>query len=203
MLKEVKLLGKLGLKFGRMWYLAINSPEQAIRAIAANCSDFISYLYQSEEKGIFYRVVIDNNCEGVDETQLDYPVGKKLIIAPIVHGAGGFGRILLGAALIGASAFMPASIGLLGFGISSATVGLIGASLVLGGITQMISPIPGTGNRTDRTSSDAAKSDSFLFDRASELGDQGLCVPVLYGERIIADPIVISSGIITQEIPIV
>jgi predicted phage tail protein len=195
MLVEVKLLGKLGQRFGRIWHLAIRTPIEAIRAIAANCPEFTQYLYESDEKGITYRVIIDDP-QGIDESLLDFKVGDKLIIAPIIRGAGGgFGKVLLGGALLAASFFMPATISVFGLGISSASVGLLGASLLFGGIHQMISPVP-------KTPKAAEKENSFLFDRAQEVSSQGNPVPVGYGERIIVDPVVISSYIASQEIPL-
>lgn len=201
---EVKLLGELGRFFGRVWYFEANcirTPAQAVRAIAANKPEFINYLYNSEANGICYRVVTDDAL-GIDEEKLQYPFAKRLILAPMVIGAGKIGKIILGVGLIAASFFMPASIGLFGIAISSASVGLLGAALVLGGISSALSPVQKMPNRTDRTNSDAPKSNSFLFDKAAELGDQGQAVPVLYGQRIISDLIIINSGIVTQEIAI-
>lgn len=198
MLVEIKLLGELGRKFGRVWNLAITSPAMAIRAIAANCPEFIQYLYDSEEKGIAYRVVIDDPA-GIDETQFDYPVGDRLIIAPQIRGAGGgIGKVLLGGALLVGSFFMPATIGIFGLSISSMAVGVLGASLLFSGIHGLISPVP----KTPKKNADTDKVNSALFDRASEVGRQGSPVPPGYGFRIIADPVIISSSIITQEVPV-
>jgi predicted phage tail protein len=195
-LKEVKLLGELGRRFGRVWNLAISTPAQAIAAIACNCPEFMQYLYESEDRGVAYRVVVDEP-EGIGEEFLNFTVGDRIIIAPIVMGAGGnFGKILLGGVLLGASFFMPASVGIFGFSLSSTTVGLLGASLMLSGISGMLTPTPKTpDNKSEKT-------ESYLFGNSSDPGNQGQCVPKGYGEIMIVDPIRISLGISTQEIPI-
>lgn len=193
-LTKVKLLGELGRIFGREWDLLIKTPAEAIAALTANLGDrFVQYLYQSEEDGIAYRVVTDDPV-GIDQDKLQFPC-DHLIIAPQISGrGGGFGRVLLGSALLVGSFFMPASVGLFGLAISSTTVGLLGASLILGGIHQMLSPVPKTPKRGET-------SDSFLFDNAGEIGYQGLPVPVGYGRRIITDLPVVSVGITIEEIP--
>lgn len=195
-LKEVKLLGELGRRFGRVWRLAISTPAQAISAIACNCPGFLQYLYDSEERGVGYRVVVDEP-EGISEEFLHFTIGDHVIIAPIVIGAGGnFGKILLGGALLVGSFFMPASVGIFGLSISSTTVGLLGASLLLSGISGMLTPTPKTPeNKSEKT-------ESYLFGNSSDPGNQGQCVPKGYGEIMIVDPIRISLGISTQEIPI-
>jgi predicted phage tail protein len=192
MMKIVKLLGELGRKFGREWRLNIHTPAEAIKAIAVNCPGFIEYLYASEERGLYWRVVIDEP-QGIDQSQFGFPITQKLVIAPIITGSGGFGRILLGGALIAASVFMPASVSIIGIGITSTTVGLLGAALLFQGISSLLAP----QNKTPKNN----KNESYLFDRSAGSGRQGSPVPIGYGERLITDPVIISQGITTEEIP--
>ena len=46
------------------------------------------------------------------------------------------------------------------------------------------------------------RKDSFLFDRATELTTQGQPVPLLYGKFLAASPLIISSAITTQQVPV-
>lgn len=193
-LVNIKLTGELGRRFGRLHQYYIDTPREAIRALAANLGDaFTQFLYDSEEMGLVYRVVVDDP-EGIGENQLDIRC-QQLVIAPMLVGKGGFGRVLLGAALLAGSFFMPATISIFGMGISSLSVGLLGASLVLGGIHQMLSPQPRTPKK-----SDIEKTDSFLFSGATQPGQAGQPVPVGYGRVKVGDLILISIGVNTEEI---
>jgi predicted phage tail protein len=197
-MKKIKLLGKLGRLFGREWILEVKNASQAIKAIAANAPKFVDYLRESETDGVGYRVVIDkDNPLGIDADQFNYPIDGTMTIAPIVQGAGGgFGRILLGGALIAAAFFMPASISFLGVALTSTSVGLLGAALVFGGISQLLSPQSKTPN------TETEKKESFLFDRSAGSSSQGIPIPIGYGERLLTDLIVISQSNIVEQIPV-
>ncbi|MGB3207900.1 MAG: hypothetical protein WBB28_23195 [Crinalium sp.] len=185
----IKLLGKLGQLFGRIHYFEINTPAEAVRALSANFKNFRKYLQESSEQGIGYQVV---NERSLSESELHHPLNpvKPLIIAPVVYGAGGnTGKIIAGVGLIAASAFMPASISLLGLSIASSTVGLIGASLLLGGVSRMLSP----------QQEKLKEKRSYSFNGAVNNVGQGKPVPLCYG-RLRVGSQTISTGITTAQI---
>jgi predicted phage tail protein len=95
--------------------------------------------------------------------------------------------------LLASSFFIPGSIGVLGLTINSTTVGLLGAALIGQGISQALSSSPETPD------SDQKKKESFLFQNAQEVTQEGRPVPLVYGEFAIKSPIVISSSIDTSE----
>lgn len=187
----IKLLGKLGEKFGKEYRLFVATPAEAIRALCVQLPGFKDFLINASDDGIYWRVAT-TTPEGITEEELHYPIGSEIMtIAPQMGGEGGFGRVLLGVALVGAAFLAPGGI----LGISQASMYLIGGSLILGGITQMLTP-------KAKTPKDSQKSDSFMFDRAAEVGRQGTPVPVLYGRRICSDFVVVSSGLRVDEIPV-
>jgi predicted phage tail protein len=117
------------------------------------------------------------------------------MFVPVIAGAGTVGRILLGAALIAGAFFTGgATIGLLGLAapvaVSSILLG-VGASLLLGGVAQLLSPVPETPTGFDSTS-DPRKS--YSFSSIQNTSRQGTPVPVVYGEVIVGS-VVISAGI--------
>jgi predicted phage tail protein len=124
-------------------------------------------------------------------------------MAPVVTGAGGnVGQILIGAALI-ALAFVPiagssAFAGLAAAKTAAGSVALfsLGASLFLTGIAGLLSP------QVQTPSSDTKKKESFIFDRAAELTTQGYPVPLLYGRYFLDSPLIVSSSISTERIPV-
>jgi predicted phage tail protein len=109
---------------------------------------------------------------------------------PVVAGAGAVGRILIGVALIAASIFIPGSTAIFAttFGEISLSVGLFGASLVLGGIAQLLTPTP----KISQDEGDPRKS--FSFSGIQNTNRAGVPVPVVYGETLVGS-VVISAGI--------
>lgn len=172
--------------------MQVRNPAEAIRSLCYQIPGFQKFLYDSADNGIEYRVVVEEP-EGRSSEELHYPMGccEVIVIAPIASGCGGFGRILLGAVLVGVAFAVPGGI----FGISATTIGLLGASMIVGGIAQMLAPKPKTPKKKE-------SENSYLFDRAAEIGKQGQPVPLPIGERIIQLEIVLSSGLVTNEVPI-
>jgi len=141
-----------------------------------------------------YRVSLGERDLELDE--IHHPSGQQVIkIAPVIAGAGAVGRILLGAALIAGAFFTGgATIGLFGLAapmaVSSILLG-VGASLVLGGVAQLLTPVPTMPTGSD-SSSDPRKS--YSFSSIQNTSRQGTPVPVVYGEVIVGS-VVISAGI--------
>jgi predicted phage tail protein len=211
-LVEVSLLGELGRKFGRKYSFMATSPKDIFSALCNQLEGFKEYMTNAHENGIGFRLV-DEDPEGMDYVNLSMGC-RKLIIAPIVSGGGTIGRILIGVALV-ALAFIPgigwaagaaatsqsALLGGIGgtvgsFMLSGTIMFSLGTSLILSGIASLLAP------PVNNPKSDTAKKDSFLFDRAAELTTQGSPVPILYGRFLAASPLIISSAITTQQVPV-
>ena len=211
-LVEVKLLGELGRKFGRKYSFMASSPKDIFSALCNQLQWFKEYMTNAHEDGIGFRLV-DEDPEGMDYVNMAMGC-RRLVIAPIVSGGGTIGRILIGVALI-ALAFVPfggafagfaagaaanaatgAAAVAAGFSIGSGILFSLGASLLLTGIASLLTP------PVSNPKSDTAKKDSFLFDRAAELTTQGNPVPILYGRFLAASPLIISSAITTQQVPV-
>lgn len=191
---KVKLLGELGRLFGRHYELDITTPSEAIRAIGFQKEGFIEYLNTSHEKGVMYKVITKGHLEGLTEEQLQLPAEEYVIIAPTVAGSsGGLLKGLLGVTLVAAALIIPGGVSLLGLSISSSTMGLLGASLILGGISSLLSPTP---KKPKETKEDDRSS--YIIDRAGTVVNQGAAVPVTYGEVLFTDPIPVSSGIVEE-----
>jgi predicted phage tail protein len=171
---RVKLLGTLGKKFGREWDLSVSSAQEAIALLTCQIDGMAQFMIDSSNSGGSYEGFrVCNPCkpEGLDVDELvNHVKGDILVIAPITSGSGGFGRILLGVALIGVAVLVP--FGAIGGGTS---IGLIGASMVLSGISQLLSPKPKPRDDKDDSSN--------LIDRAGGTASQGLPVPILMGRK--------------------
>jgi predicted phage tail protein len=97
--------------------------------------------------------------------------------------------VLLGGVLSGAFSSTVA-MGIINVGIG------IGASLVLGGVAQLLTPTPKipTGSNSEQ---DPRKS--YSFSGIQNTSRQGLPVPIVYGETIVGS-VVISAGIDTEQV---
>jgi predicted phage tail protein len=202
---EVKLLGELGKRFGRKHRFMAHSPKDVFSALSHQIEGFKDYFCNAHENGIGFKLV-DGDPDGMDYENVLMGC-RRLIIAPIVSGGGAIGRILIGVALI-ALAFVSFGGAFAGFVAANAAAGTaagfaagsailfnLGVTLALTGIAQLLTPTPDAPKETDR-------KDSFLFDRASDLTVQGQPVPILYGKFLAASPLIISSALTTQQVPV-
>lgn len=195
MLRKVILSGVLGKTFGREHRLDVRTPGEAVRALCANFPAFAQYVGSSEERGVAYKVLVDAAPLGEIEN-LHKPFSKTFRIVPVIAGAkSGLFGFLAGAALIGASFFMPGAalftIGTFAPSLASISFGL-GSSLLLGGISSIISPQPSAPKASE--SERPENKPSAYFNGAVNTTAQGQCVPVGYGRLLIGSHVV-SFGI--------
>jgi predicted phage tail protein len=179
---KVILQAELGELFGETWDLDVSSPAEAIRAIGFQKPGFFDYLNTSGELGNRYSVVTGENLrELATADELLELAEDQIIFSPIIEGESGSPilRGLLGVALVGVALFIP------GVG---AGVGLMGASLIAGGIAEVLSP-------QQKKSSDPANRENNIIDRAAQVIQQGARVPIGYGYLQLNDLIPISSGV--------
>jgi predicted phage tail protein len=106
--------------------------------------------------------------------------------------------------IVGAFFTGGATIGLLGLAapIAVSTVLLgVGASLILGGVAQLLTPVPrapkGPGSSSKDTDEDPRKS--YSFSGIQNTSRQGVPVPIVYGETVIG-AVTISAGIDTVQV---
>ena len=123
MLRKLKLYGQLAEFIGHKEFeIKVNSVSQAVSFLIHNFPEVERFMSPK-----YYQVKVGSY--DIDESELAYPVGQEDIhFIPAISGAGrGFGKILLGAALIGASFFsIGTSAGLgVGFAKGFAKVGVI------------------------------------------------------------------------------
>jgi predicted phage tail protein len=183
-LREVRLYGQLGRQFGRVHYLAISTPAEAVRALCATLPGFKDFLIY--QVGYGYKVIVDGSLRLVEA--LHDPFGKREVvkIVPIVGGAksGGLG-IILGAVIFAASTY---------FGFQPGMQ--LGAGLMLGGVVQLLSPQRRGGSEAKGTDNGLP---SYAFNGAVNTTQQGLPVPLVYG-RIMTGSAVISAGMTVDDI---
>jgi predicted phage tail protein len=143
----------------------------------------------SKDRGIKYAVFVGKR--NITEKELEYPSGSDDIrIAPIAVGSksGGLFSIIAGVALavVGAVSMY--------FGNPyGSQMMLLGASMALGGVAQMLSAHAAASNGSSGT-----QKTSYYFSGAQNTAYQGGPVPLLYGFMRVGST-VISEGIIASD----
>ena len=191
MLSTIRIYGRLAKFLKRRVFKAdVSSAAEAVRFLLANFPHLEPELSQGH-----YRVSV--GAFDLSEDELGHPTGQQEIkIVPVVAGAGAVGRIIAGVALIalsfavGAGAFGVALAKNLG---AIAVAKGIGISLAIGGVSQLLSPVP-TVPQGPNTEQDPRKS--YSFSGVQNTSRQGVPVPVVYGETLVGS-VVVSAGIDT------
>ena len=206
-MKVVKVYGALKERLGQGTFeFAVNTPAQAVKALCVNYPGLDKWFIDNDQNGIGYKVKVGKEEVGEDNLEaLAAPWSDRDVfsIAPVVTGAGrGFGQILLGAVLIGASFMFPGA-GMFGNkAIAAGTskflvaagnfVRAVGASMVLNGVAEMLSPVPPAPK-------EAKKNESFGFGGVENTMNQGVPVPICYG-RLFIGSAAISVNLDTDEV---
>lgn len=191
---NVRFYGSLK-QFGSEFRLDCKTPAEVIHALTSQ----IPKLRQFIQQGLF---TVRVGRDYFDNRYLEKGLSQKLKDDAIVHFTptlkgskrGGLFGVITGVALIaGALALGP-----LGFSVIGANaawmVGGLGASLLLGGVAQMLTKMPSMS-----TGKDADKKQSTSFSNLSNMAAQGRPMPIAYG-RIRVGSLIISQGVETMDI---
>ena len=202
MLRKLKLYGELAEFVGHKDFeIEASNIPKAISFLVNNFPQIEPYMNPK-----YYQVKVGNYA--INEDEIYYPIGQEDIhIVPVISGSGSVGRILLGGALLAVSfgafgAFgggltfgkgFGASWAAAGFGAKAAFIG--GAALVLGGVTDLLFPMPAM----PEFASEEDPKLSYNFGGTQNTGRAGTPVPLVYGE-IVTGSIVISGAIDTEQV---
>ena len=200
MLRKIKLYGPLAKFLGKRVFKAdVSNAAEAVQFLVVNWPELEKHMHDQ-----YYRVEVAGTDLHVDE--LHYPAGADDIkIIPCVAGAGGgWGKVILGAALIGLAFAMPVAAGNISLmsGIkagSLANVGMltkaafyVGGGLLLSGVSQLLTPTP----KTPEFEEDP--QNSFYFSGVVNSARPGTPVPVCYGEVLTGSTTISSSVDVNQ-----
>ena len=197
MLRTIRIYGRLAKFLKRRKFEAeVSTAAEAVRFLLANFPQLERHMADQH-----YRVTVG----GYDlaEGELHDPAGQQEIkIVPVVAGAGAVGRIVAGVALIAAALlFAPGAAlagGLLTLGPTAVSIGVgIGVSLVLGGVAQLLTPVP-TMNQPTMTDTQKDPRKAYSFSGIQQVSRAGVPVPIVYGETLVGS-VVISAGIDTVQ----
>lgn len=191
---NVRFYGSLK-QFGSEFRLDCQTTAEVIHALTSQ----IPKLRQFIQQGLF---TVRVGRDYFDNRYLEKGLSQKLKddatvhLTPTLKGSkrGGLFGVITGVALIaGALALGP-----LGFSVIGANaawmVGGLGASMLLGGVAQMLTKMPEM-----KPGSEKEKKQSTSFTNLPNMAAQGRIVPLAYG-RIRAGSLIISQGIETMDV---
>jgi predicted phage tail protein len=195
MLREIRVYGRLAKFLGRRVFRAdVANAAEAVRFLLANFPQLERHMTDQH-----YRVSLGSYDLALEE--LHDPAGQQQIkIVPVLAGAGAVGRIIAGVALIALASVVTFGTlgGVVAAGVLNSMVFGVGASLVLGGVAQLLTPVPkipqGAASNTDQ---DPRKS--YSFSGIQQTSRQGVPTPIVYGETLVGS-VVISAGIDTVQV---
>jgi len=194
--RKIKLYGDLAEFVGvKEIETEVHTVADAVRCLIGNYPQAENYMMDKT-----YKVLVNEKPRTLEE--IHFPTGQSDIkIIPVISGQGrGFGKIILGAALLVGAFFMPVGSAegavtlmqgiktgsLANVGLLTKAMAYVGSSLILYGVAELLTPLPEAP--TEET------PNSFQFNSPINTSVAGLPVPILYGERMVGS-VVISAGI--------
>lgn len=197
-LVKIKLYGHLR-RFGREFELMVKSPAEAIHALGVMLPGFKHYLETAEHKGMTFAIF--NGRRNISAEELALGAKPEIRLAPVYGGRknGGGLQTVIGAILIAVAMFYSAgtaagAMGAFTAGGAVGTAAMVGVSLVIGGVMQMLTPT--VGGLKDSSSSE--NTAAYAFGGPVNTTAQGTPVGLLYGEREVGGA-VISAGIFAED----
>jgi predicted phage tail protein len=175
-LREIRLYGWLGERYGRVHRLAVRTPADAVRLLAANYPGFErDFTGGLEWQTTRWKVWVgQRRIATADEASM---LGtSRICISPVIRGAAKLGvlQTIVGLVLIVAGIYF-----------QSPNLVAAGIAMTAGGVLQMLMPIPKADDTRDK---------NRVFDGPVQLTASGNCVPVAIG-RVYTGSVVISGSI--------
>lgn len=181
MLREIKLLGILGEKFGETMTGDVNSIRDVFRLIDCQRKGFRAFILEAVDKGLDASILIGDHSLETEEVLLENIQGDTIYVTLVPAGSGnnGFKKILTAIAIIAFALYPPA--GILGKAAEGLTfaqqvVLSIGIQIGLQGVAELLTKVP---------KSEKAEAENQLFSSAENTAKQGVPVPILYGKLLV------------------
>ncbi|VVM95900.1 tail assembly protein [Pseudomonas fluorescens] len=192
----IKLSGSLAQKFWRQkdYLLETGSTQEAFSALKHTVDGFEEFIRDQARLGMRYAIFRNRENVGVD--RLTMSGTTEIRIVPIISGSksGGLFQTIVGVVMIVAGAVAS------GFGQGWIGVPLMqmGIAMTIGGVIQMLTPVPKSGSQQEQAGTE--NKPSYLFNGAFNSTQQGLPVPVVYGQMLVGSSVV-AIGTWAEAIP--
>lgn len=188
----ILLYGQLR-QFGRSFRMAVRTPAEAVKALCVQIPGFERFLSNAKSRGIEFAVF--RGAANLAEKELGFVGEGDIRIAPVITGSKRAGALqtIIGAVLIVVGAVITGGTFGAGAPFGSALI-MMGGSMVLGGVIQMLSPQAGGL----KTSAAPENTPGYAFGSAKNTTASGNPVPLCYGKRRVGGAI-ISAAIYAED----
>ena len=201
---NVRFYGSLK-QFGSEFNLDCKTPAEVVHALTSQ----IPKLRQFIQQGLF---TVRVGREYLDNRYLEQGLSQKLKddatvhFTPTLKGSkrGGLFGVIAGAAIVASALVLGPVLGVIGT-TSAMMIGGLGASMLLGGVAQMLTKMPTmrgvtpTGAVKPEKGKQEEKQQSTSFSNLSNMVSQGKSMPLAYG-LIRTGTLVISQGVETMDV---
>lgn len=176
-LTTILLYGQLR-QFGRSFRMCVRTPGEAIKALCVQIPGFERFLSNAKSRGIEFAVFL--GAKNLEEKELGFSGEGDIRIAPVITGSkrGGALQTIIGAVLIVVGLVITGGTFGAGAPFGSALI-MMGGSMVLGGVIQMLSPQAGGL----KMSAAPENQPSYAFGSARNTTASGNPVPLCAGRR--------------------
>ena len=195
MLKKVKVYGTLRKFLGQAEFeVDLNTPREAISFLVCNFEGIEKHMAEQ-----FYTIQV--GAKVITEDLLNFRSQDDIKIIPVVHG--NFIGLIIGAGL----KFLGGKVGVTLLGskllatVATTALTTIGTSMIVDGVTSLLSPQQTTVSPTGRMNSldPSAFASNYSFTGLTNVSKAGVPVNLVYGE-ILVGSIVVSNGVDTVQI---
>ena len=206
-LKKIKVYGKLKDFLGQSTFeAAVKTPQQAINFLRAN---FVGIEKHMNDQ--LYKIKIGGNS--VNDDLLNMSASGDIQIIPVAIGARGFfkavtnvfkGAVNLVTDVVSSTVNFVAN-NALSIGATLLTGGVggllttIGTSLIIDGVTSLLSPSRPVSSSSSVGDTDPAVRGSYNFNGIQNISSSGVPIPILYG-LVFSGSIIVSSSVDTAQI---
>lgn len=207
MIRDVHLHGAAGREFGRLFRIDVSSPAEAVRALMTLRPGLRRIM-----RAGYWRVIVGpaRRRNAIAAEMLGMNAGSQPIhFVPATRPRGGgdgksVGMIIIGVVLIAVATVATGGLAAafatpLALGMSYGSVILLGASMILGGVSALLTQQPTQDSATDRAQ--PADRPSFLFNGVTNNSQQGGPVPLVFGTHLVGS-IVVNAGLNAEDIAV-
>lgn len=194
---RILLSGSLAQEFGREHFRLLESgtTTEVFSALKHTVQGFEEFIRKCAQRGL--RFAIFRNRVNIGEEGFTLKGTTEIRIVPVIAGSknGGVFQTVLGVVLIVAGAVITG----LGGGAVGIPMMTMGVSMVIGGVVQMLTPVPKTPSQQEQAGTE--NKPSYLFNGAFNSTQQGLPVPVVYGKMLVGSSVV-AIGTWAEALPV-
>jgi predicted phage tail protein len=190
---NIHLYNDLADNFGPAHKYNVSSVGAALRLFNANYPGFFNYIRNNEYAVVKGKSVDTGECLSDKELVMKYS-DCDIHIVPVIEGnKSGWTQILIGVVMIVAAYFTGGT----SLAFMQSGLYMMGAGMVLGGVSTLLSPVQSTPNYTDREDPDERAS--FVYNGPLNTTEQGNVVSLIYGKMIVGST-VISAELDIEEV---